>query len=63
MIIRNDVIYSMIPESTEVVQRHIVNDLEWDRPGPFVVSNRGGNIRFFFFDGDGGVKATRPKEP
>lgn len=60
-------IYSMLPESTEVVQRHAVTDPEWDVPGPwpgpFVVSDKGGSIRFFFFDRDGGVKATRPKEP
>lgn len=57
-------IYSMLPESIEVVQRHVITDPErWGFPGPFVVSEKGGSIRFFFFDRDGGVRVTRPKEP
>ncbi len=63
--INDKTIYSMLPETTDVVQRYVVTDPDWGRfwPGPFVVSDRGGSIRFFFFDRDGGVKATRPKAP
>ena len=63
--IHDDTIYSMPPESTEVVHRYVVTDPDWDRtwPGPFVVSGGGGSIRFFFFDDDGGVKVTIPNKP